>query len=208
MVSIAKKVGSLRSKIRQADIYYYQKSDSLVSDFDYDGWMKELGELVKKFPQLDLPDCPTHRVGSDLSSGFPKVEHSTPMLSIDNIFSDNDYLTFLERIRKALFKKKITMVAELKLDGLAISLIYEKGNLVLAKTRGDGKLGDDVTLNAFQIKGIPKKIPIAYSAEVRGEIYLSRSKFEKMNETLSLRGEKVKQNPPQRGSGLIKIKKS
>ena len=159
--------------------YYYINDKPTISDQEYDRYMEELSRLEEKYPSLKKGNSPTSRVGSEVISSFVKVTHEKPMLSLGDIFNEDEIVGFDERIRKTIKNPKY--VAELKMDGLSVSLLYEKGKLVRAATRGDGRVGEDITHNAKTIKDIPLTIRKPIDIEVRGEIYMSKASFEKLN---------------------------
>ena len=147
MGSIKERIEELRNLIRKYDAAYYGRGESLVSDQEYDALYSELVKLEKENPEFLSPDSPTMRVGSDLTKEFPKVRHSIPMMSIDNTYSEDELREWIERLYKTIPDQHLSFVGELKVDGVASSLIYEDGSLVRAVTRGDGTIGDEVTAN-------------------------------------------------------------
>ena len=176
---IEKRMDELIEIINKANIDYYTYDKPTISDQEYDRYMEELQRLEKKYPELKRGNTPTSRVGSEVISSFKKVTHEKPMLSLGDIFNEDEVMSFDERIKKTIKNPKY--VAELKMDGLSVSLLYEKGKLVRAATRGDGRVGEDITHNAKTIKDIPLTIKKPIDIEVRGEIYMSKSSFEKLN---------------------------
>lgn len=167
--------------INEANYNYYTLDNPTISDQEYDRYMQELQKLEEKYPHLKRVDSPTQRVGSEVIDEFKKVTHEIPMLSLSNVFNESEIIQFDERIKKVVATPKY--VAELKIDGLSVSLKYEKGKLVRAATRGDGIIGEDITHNAKTIKSIPLTINKPLDIEVRGEIYMSKASFEKLNAT-------------------------
>lgn len=181
------RVAELRDRIETLNREYFGEDKPSVSDSEYDALKLELKNLEAEFPDLDSKDSPTHRVGAATRSDFGKIEHSVPMLSLENAFAQDDLVAFEKRMRRALGiidaqKNPWTYLCELKMDGLAFELVYEKGKLSKASTRGDGKIGEDITANCFKIDTIPKKLVRPLSLEVRGEVFMETSDFEKLNE--------------------------
>lgn len=176
---IENRMDELIKIINKANIDYYTYDKPTITDQEYDRYMEELIRLEKKYPSLKRDDSPTGRVGSTVISSFKKVTHEKPMLSLGDIFNEDEVISFDERIKKTISNP--SYVAELKIDGLSVSLVYEKGKLVRAATRGDGTVGEDITHNAKTIKEIPLTINKPIDIEVRGEIYMSKASFEKLN---------------------------
>lgn len=166
--------------INQANKDYYINDNPTITDQEYDRYMEELIKLEEAHPELKRLDSPTQRVGSEVISSFKKVTHEIPMLSLGDIFNEEEIISFDERIKKTIKNPKY--VAELKIDGLSVSLLYKNGVLVRAATRGDGVTGEDITHNAKTIKDIPLKINKPIDIEVRGEIYMSKASFNMLNE--------------------------
>ncbi len=206
MDDILKRIEELRKLIRHHDRLYYGLAQPEISDYDYDQLYSELKQLIEKNPKYSTSDCPTARVGSDLSNNFAKVPHASPMLSIDNGYEENDIKAFCERISKALPNRIINYTVEAKIDGIACSLIYEKGRLILAKTRGDGIIGDDITANIKTIKSIPLVLTTDDSLEVRGEVYMPYNILHRINDELMADGEKPLANPRNGAAGALKLK--
>ena len=199
----------LVAEIRKHDALYYQKDKPEISDAAYDKLRKELEKLEADHPELVTPDSPTQTVGAAPASGFKKVRHTVPMLSLSNAMGEQDVHDFLDRVRKFLNLKddeKVELVAEPKIDGLSCSLRYEKGELVLAATRGDGEEGEDITANVRTIKDVPQELPKGAPdiLEVRGEIYMRRDEFAKMNKRLEKEGEKPFANPRNAAAGSVR----
>lgn len=189
---------------------YYVLSSPEISDFDYDMLMRELIGLEEKFPDLKDPGSPSQRVGSDLNREFEQAEHIYPMLSLSNCYSEDELRDFDQRVRKIL-GEDFEYVAELKYDGVAISLAYENGRLIRAVTRGDGDKGDIVTDNVRTIRSIPLKLMgQGYPAnfEIRGEIFMSRQGFNRMNEERKASGEPEFANPRNATAGTLKLQNS
>jgi DNA ligase (NAD+) len=204
-MDIQLRIEELRRQIRQFDTAYYAHGQSLVSDKEYDILYHELVKLEKAHPEYDAIDSPTRRVGNDLTKEFAKVEHSIPMMSIDNTYSEDELSEWIERLGKLLEGKQPSYIAELKVDGIALSLLYEKGNLVRAVTRGNGVIGDDVTANVRTIRSIPLSVPSQSSFEVRGEAFMAFRAFQELNERLIESGLKPMQNPRNTTAGTLKL---
>lgn len=208
MTDTKNRIEELRALIRQYDAAYYGRNESLVSDKEYDDLYRELVELEKKHPQFDSPDSPTHRVGSDLTKVFPKIAHRTPMMSIDNTYSEEEVQEWVVRMQKSLPGQSLRFVGELKVDGVACSLIYENGHLVRGVTRGNGTVGDDVTPNIRTVRSVPLVVDYEGSFEVRGEIYMTFENFTSLNRTIVESGQKPMQNPRNTTAGTLKLQDS
>ncbi|MCM1111210.1 MAG: NAD-dependent DNA ligase LigA [Clostridium sp.] len=201
----------LRDELNRFNHEYYVLNAPTVSDQEFDTKMKELEHLEQQFPEYDDPYSPTHRVGSDLTRGFEQVRHVYPMLSLANTYSIGEVDEYVSRCRDALMGEEITFVGEMKFDGTSISLIYEKGRLVRAVTRGDGEKGDDVTANVITIRSIPLQLsgrgwPDMF--EIRGEIVLPWKEFDRLNAERELNGEPLFANPRNAASGTLKLQNS
>jgi len=205
MNSNKQRIDELKSLINKYDQAYYSKGESSVSDREYDLLYSELVNLEKENPEFVTPDSPTQRVGNDLTKEFVKVTHRIPMMSIDNTYSDNDLAEWIERLEKSVESENLNFVGELKVDGIAMSLLYENGSLVRAATRGNGNVGDDVTANVRTIRGIPLSIDTKETVEIRGEAYMTFDAFTRLNESLIENGEKPMQNPRNTTSGTLKL---
>ena len=203
---ILKNYTNLKNKIEKYNNLYYNEDNPIISDMEYDGLLRKLKEMEKEYPALlEIDDSPTEKIGGTASNKFSKVEHKVPMLSLSNTYNIAEIEDFDKRVKKMInFSEKIEYVLELKLDGLSISLIYENGNLTRAVTRGDGKIGEDVTENIMEIESIPKKLKEPISLEVRGEIILPIKNFNKINEEREENGEEVFSNPRNAASGTIR----
>src|SRR5213075_363747 len=179
-----KNIAQLREEIRKHDRLYYQDAAPIVSDRDYDQLYKELVDLEAQFPDLLTPNSPTQRVGGKPLQAFVQIQHLTPMLSLDNTYSEDEIANFYRRITRLLPDETIPIVIEPKVDGVAVSLLYEDGKLKYAATRGDGFVGDDITQNIKTIRSVPARLPGAAPKvfEVRGEVYMDKSGFAKLNE--------------------------
>lgn len=177
---IEQRIKELTEIINKANYEYYALDNPTLTDQEYDRYMGELQKLEKKYPSLKKSDSPTNRVGTEVISEFKKVTHEIPMLSLGNVFNEDEIISFDEKVKKVVSHPKY--VAELKIDGLSVSLVYKNGELVRAATRGDGVTGEDITHNVKTIKSVPLKINQNIDIEVRGEIYMSKASFNKLNE--------------------------
>lgn len=207
MASIAAEIQRLREEIEAHNYAYYILSAPTISDYDFDQLLKQLEQLEAEHPDLITPDSPTQRVGSDRTEGFAQVAHRYPMLSLGNTYSYDDVREFYERIAKDLGGKPFTIIAELKYDGLSISLTYEQGKLARAVTRGDGQMGDDVTANVRTIRSIPLRLRgMGYpeTLEVRGEILLPFIEFDRLNVERHRANLPLFANPRNAASGTLK----
>jgi len=209
---ISKKIAKLREIINICVHYYYVKDESLISDYEYDLLFSELVKLEKEHPELVTPDSPTQRVGGEPLKEFRNVPHKKPMLSLSNTYSFDEVKDFHRRVLELLGNEPVEYFAELKFDGVAISIFYENNRFSLAVTRGDGFVGDDVTLNIKTIKNLPlvtKEVSVnggvIRNFEVRGEVYLNVADFHKINEERISSGEKPFANPRNLASGTLKL---
>lgn len=205
--NIKKKIEKMREDILKYNQYYYTNNESLISDVEYDNLIKELKELEEQYPQFKNVESPTEKVGATnlRESKFQKVTHKKPMLSLSNTYNEGEIGDFIERVRKLIPEdKELKYALELKLDGLSISVQYEKGKLVRGVTRGDGAIGEDVTENIMEIATIPHELPEPLDLEVRGEIVLPLSNFLKLNEKRMEAGEEVFANPRNAASGTLR----
>ena len=215
------RIKELTDLINQYNYNYYTLSQPTVSDFDFDMMLKELEKLEQQYPAYAEPNSPTQKVGGHITKNFIQVKHKYPMLSLGNTYSEEELKDFDERVRKSI-GDNFEYVVELKFDGLAISITYENGNLLRAVTRGDGVQGDDVTANVKTIKSIPIQLPEADypdTFDIRGEIFMHRKTFEKLNnefrKELEEKGydedeikEKLYKNPRNFASGTLKMQDS
>jgi DNA ligase (NAD+) len=199
------RVAKLRDQIRYHESKYYLDNDPQISDEEFDLLVKELGRLEAEHPELLTPDSPTQRVGGAPVDGFAAVRHRTPMLSMDNVYSVEEFGEFVDRVRRLLPGREAAFFTELKIDGLGISLLYRDGRLVQGVTRGDGIQGDEVTANVKTIRTLPLRIPERREVEVRGEVYLSIPAFEKLNAGREAREEAVFANPRNAAAGTIRL---
>jgi len=204
---IRKRIEQLRADIRGHDYLYYVLNQPLISDQQYDKLFTELKALEGKHPELITPDSPTQRVSERPIEGFVQVRHAVPMLSMDNTYNAEELREFDERVAKGLESKNYDYVVELKIDGLAVSLRYEKGVLVFGATRGDGTKGDDVTHNIRTIKAIPLRLTgdVPDVLEVRGEVYMPTKSFVGLNKQREKEGELLFANPRNAAAGSLKL---
>lgn len=196
------RVNELIELINKATYEYYVLDNPTITDQEYDRYMQELTGIEEKYPELRREDSPTIKVGGEASKSFSKVTHEVPMLSLSNVFNEDDIVLFDERIKKEKINPKY--VCELKIDGLSVSLLYKKGKLVRAATRGDGVVGEDITSNAKTIKTIPHKINKEIDIEVRGEIYMSKDSFNSLNEERIKNNEPLLANPRNAAAGSVR----
>src|SRR5215467_5134219 len=203
---VEKNIAQLREKIRKHDRLYYQDTAPIISDREYDRLYKELIDLESQFPNLRTPDSPTQRVGGKPLLAFSQIQHRAPMLSLDNTYSEEEVVNFYKRITRLLPNEKIPVVIEPKVDGVAVSVMYEKGRLKYAATRGDGLVGDDITQNIKTIRSVPHELrgepPEIF--EVRGEAYLDKAGFEKLNRERKAAGLPMFANPRNAAAGSLK----
>jgi DNA ligase (NAD+) len=199
-----KKISKLRQEIAYHEKKYYTDNDPQISDYEFDLLVRELKDVEALFPDLITPESPTRRVGEKPVEGFPTVTHRLPMLSLDNCYTVEELREFEERIRRLLPGQKIAYTAELKIDGLGISILYRNGRFSRGVTRGDGVRGDDVTANVKTIRSLPLEIKEAREVEVRGEIYLPFDSFQKLNQEQEKNGRALFANPRNAASGSIR----
>jgi len=197
----------LSEKLRDAQYRYYVLDAPTVADIEYDTDMRSLEALEEQFPELRTPDSPTQNVGGGLSTLFTPVEHLERLLSLDNVFSEEEFAAWADRA--ARLGGTGPFLCELKIDGLAIDLVYERGRLARAATRGDGRTGEDVTLNVRTIKSVPDRLTgdgVPEVLEVRGEVFLPEAAFERLNESLQEAGKPAFANPRNAGAGSLRQK--
>jgi DNA ligase (NAD+) len=199
----AARVRELREQLEYHNHRYYVLDNPEISDAEYDAMMRELKELEAAYPELVTPDSPTQRVGGAALEGFAKVEHEIPMLSLANAYGADDLREFDRRVRAAV-GDDVRYVCELKIDGLAVSLRYENGILVRGATRGDGEVGEDITANIRTIRNVPLRLRQPVSIEVRGEAYMPKREFERLNEAREANGEPVFANPRNAAAGSLR----
>jgi DNA ligase (NAD+) len=202
----AKRMEQLRDEIRKHDRLYYEEAAPIISDREYDRLYKELTDLETQFPELVTPDSPTQRVGGKPLKAFEQVPHLIPMLSLDNTYSEGEVENFHARIHRLLPDEEIPVVIEPKVDGVAVSLIYENGRLRQAATRGDGNVGDDITQNIRTIRSVPERLRATAPKllEVRGEVYMDKRGFEKLNDERRKAGLPLFANPRNAAAGSLK----
>ena len=204
--SIVQRVAELRRELNYHNYRYYVLDDPVISDYDYDRLFQELRRLEEEHPELVTPDSPTHRIGGEPAEGFVQVEHRHTMLSLGNAFDPESLEAWYKRVKNLLDDADFSMTCELKIDGLAVSLIYEDGVLVQGATRGNGYVGENVTYNLRTIRSIPLTLqgsPPPY-LEVRGEVYMPVDSFRRLNEERAERGELLFANPRNSGAGTIR----
>jgi DNA ligase (NAD+) len=209
---VEKKIDSLREKIRHHEYLYYVLDHPEMSDAEFDKLMQELKDLEVEHPELIAADSPTQRVGGKPREGFVKVPHSSPMLSLDNTYSEDELRAWVRRVHELSGRTEVDYVCELKLDGMSLALIYEDGKLVRGITRGDGSVGEDVTLNVRTVRSVPLSIPreklkkagIPANFEVRGELLMPLAAFKKMNEERESKGLSLFANPRNATAGTVR----
>ena len=201
-----RKIPQLRKEIRRHDRLYYEEAAPIISDHEYDRLYKELVDLETQFPDLVTPDSPTQCVGGRPLQAFEQVSHLIPMLSLDNTYSEAEVKNFYARMQRLLPDEKIPVVIEPKVDGVAVSLIYENGKLRQAATRGDGNVGDNITQNIRTIRSVPERLRdnAPKLLEVRGEVYMDRKGFEKLNDEREKEGLALFANPRNAAAGSLK----
>ncbi len=205
----AHKIKKLREEIRYHDYRYYVLNQPVISDAEYDRLMRELQKLEEKFPELVTPDSPTQRVGAPPKEEFGTVKHFIPMLSLANAFEESEVYDFDRRVRKGLNGARPEYVAEPKIDGLAVEIVYQKGIMQVGSTRGDGETGEDVTENLKTIKAVPLRlredeIGVPDLLEVRGEVYMRKEDFQKLNRERERNGESLFANPRNAAAGSLR----
>lgn len=192
----------LEEVLNKANVEYYVNDNPTLTDNEYDSLMDELIKLEEKYPEFKSKNSPTSKVGNTVISAFKKVTHPTPMFSLADVFNEEELKQFDERVKKEI--SDVQYVCELKMDGLAVSLIYKDGDFVSATTRGDGVIGEDITLNVKTLKELPLKLNKKIDLEVRGEIYMSYETFNKLNEERERDGLPLFQNPRNAAAGSIR----
>jgi DNA ligase (NAD+) len=205
----AKRLNELRPEIDRHNYLYYVENNPEISDAEFDKLMEELKSLESLYPELITPDSPTHRIGGYVAEGFKSVEHIVPMMSIDNVTDDKGAYEFEKRVKKIVeIPSDIEYVVEPKFDGVSASLRYEDGILAQAATRGDGRVGEDVTVNIKTIKSIPLRLKSNNGTpgilEVRGEVVINKESFKKLNKELAEEGEPIFANPRNAASGSLR----
>ncbi|MBE8595967.1 NAD-dependent DNA ligase LigA [Xenorhabdus sp. BG5] len=208
MENIIQKIKELRTTLRHHEYLYHVMDAPEIPDAEYDRLMRELKALEEQYPEMVTADSPTQRVGAAPLTTFEQVRHEIPMLSLDNVFDEESYLAFDKRVRDRLKDSQdLVFCCELKLDGLAVSLLYENGELVQAATRGDGTTGENITANVRTIRAIPLRLKgdnIPARVEIRGEVFMKQAGFEKFNEEARRTGNKVFANPRNAAAGSLR----
>src|SRR6201987_1344743 len=207
-----KKIEALREKIRHHEYQYFVLDTPEISDQEFDKLTKQLKDLEAEHPELITPDSPTQRVGGKPREGFVKVRHSSPMLSLDNTYSEEELRGWERRVHELSGRRDVDYVCELKLDGMSLALTYADGRLARGVTRGDGTTGEDVTLNVRTVRSIPlsiakerlKKAGIPADFEVRGEMLMPRAAFKKMNDEREQKGLSLFANPRNATAGTVR----
>ncbi len=202
----AKRATHLRAEIERHNQLYYQQAQPEISDQEFDALLRELQALEQAHPELLTPDSPTQRVGGAPLEGFAQITHRVPMMSLDNTYSEEEMREFFQRLQKGLGREKILCTVEPKVDGVAVSVRYEDGVLAHAATRGDGRVGDDITQNIRTIRSLPLRLPkhVPQTFEVRGEVYMTHAVFEKLNREREEAGEPLYANPRNTTAGTLK----
>jgi DNA ligase (NAD+) len=209
---LEKRIEALRDKIRHHEHLYYVLDQPEISDTEFDALMQQLQQLEAEHPTLITPDSPTQRVGGKPREGFVKTRHSSPMLSLDNTYSEEELRAWERRVHELSGRKDVDYVCELKLDGMSLALVYEDGHLVRGVTRGDGTVGEDVTLNVRTVRSVPlsiskdklKKAGIPADFEVRGELLMPLAAFKKMNDEREAKGLSLFANPRNATAGTVR----
>ena len=209
---LEKKIEALREKIRHHEYLYYVVDNPEISDAEFDKLMQQLKELEADHPELITADSPTQRVGGKPREGFVKVPHSSPMLSLDNTYNEEELRAWERRVHELSGRTDVDYICELKLDGMSLALIYEDGKLVRGITRGDGSIGEDVTLNVRTVRSVPLSIPkeklrkagVPLDFEVRGELLMPLASFKKMNEERESKGLSTFANPRNATAGTVR----
>lgn len=202
-----KRIEELRRLLRYHSKLYYEKDEPEISDYEYDMMFRELTELEAAHPELDSAASPTHRVGGSADDRFAKVRHPVKMGSLTDVFSFDELRAFVDKAKQQLAdmgETEVLFSVEPKIDGLSVELTYENGSFVLGATRGDGVVGEDVTANLYEIKSIPHKLPEPLSLTVRGEVYMPRDMFAKLNAAKEEAGEKLWANPRNAAAGSLR----
>lgn len=205
---VRKEIDRLRDEIRRNNVLYFIEARPEISDLEFDKLLKRLEQLEREHPEYDAPDSPTHHVGGEPIEGFVSVPHRVPMLSIDNIYDENKLADFAARVEKLLGGEPIEYTVEYKVDGVAVSAIYERGRFVQALTRGDGRQGDDITANVRTIRSVPLKLldpDPPDLLEVRGEAYMTNTDFAHLRAEQEKRGEQPYANPRNTTAGSLKL---
>ncbi len=200
-----KEIERLRELIRYHEYKYYVEAQPEISDYEFDMLMKRLEALEAQFPELITPDSPTQRVGEQPLEGFPTAEHHPPMLSLENVYSYEEFLEYHNRVKRMLSGEDVEYVVEMKIDGVSIAVQYENGIYTKAITRGDGYRGDVVTENIKTIRSLPLRIKETRFVEVRGEVFMPKAAFEELNRQRAEKGESLFANPRNATAGTIRL---
>ncbi|NLM39062.1 MAG: NAD-dependent DNA ligase LigA [Firmicutes bacterium] len=203
MEHVRKRVEQLRSELHYHNYRYYVLDDPVITDQEYDALMRELMELEELYPELIVPDSPTQRVGHAPADQFATVRHAQPMLSLSNAFDEDEVSAFVDRVRRQA-GQDLEFVCELKIDGLAVSLDYENGVFVRGTTRGDGQEGEDISANLRTVRSIPLRLNEPVTLNVRGEVYMPRADFERLNAEREAAGESLFANPRNAAAGSLR----
>ena len=210
-LDIQKEIDQLTEKLNYYNYLYYQESESAISDYEFDQLLHRLDDLEKEYPQFKRLDSPTQRVGGEITRNFDTVYHKYPMLSLSNTYSEEELTEFDGRVKKILGDAPYSYFCELKFDGVALSITYENGMLTRGVTRGDGEKGDDITANVRTIRSLPLRLQgddFPSEFEVRGEAFMPKEVFKKLNETREQAGEALLANPRNTTSGTLKMQDS
>lgn len=199
---VEERIKELVNLLNKASYEYYTLDKPTITDQEYDKYLRELIDLEEKYPDFILPISPTRRIGGEVIDEFNKVVHEKPMLSLSNVFNEDEIINFDEKIKKVVNNPKY--VCELKIDGLSVSLLYQKGKLVRGATRGDGVVGEDITHNVKTIKNVPLSLTKPIDIEVRGEIFMPKDSFLKVNEERKLNNEEPFANPRNAAAGSVR----
>ncbi|HRD18753.1 MAG TPA: NAD-dependent DNA ligase LigA, partial [Candidatus Marinimicrobia bacterium] len=206
--ALREKAKELRRQIETANYNYYVLDNPTISDAEYDRLMRELEQLEAAYPELRTPDSPTQRVGAQPLDEFKTVTHRVPMLSLDNAMDEGEIRDFAIRVQKSLPGETVQFVCEPKIDGLAVELVYENGVFISGSTRGDGITGEDITQNLLTIRSIPLRLmpnlPIPTLLEVRGEVYMDKADFQRLNEQQLKEGKPLFANPRNSAAGSVR----
>ena len=201
-MDIKERIEYLVNTLNEANIEYYVNDNPTLTDNEFDSLLDELIKLEEKYPEYKLDNSPTSKVGTTVISEFKKITHPTPMFSLGDVFNEDEVLSFCKKIEKEV--NNVEYVCELKMDGLAVSLIYEKGKFISAATRGDGRIGEDITNNVKTINSLPLTLKEDINLEVRGEIYMEFDVFNALNESREKEGLPLFQNPRNAAAGSIR----
>ncbi len=201
---VTAKVHALREALHHHNYRYFVLNDPEIEDAEYDRLMRELIELEERYPELVVPDSPTQRIGAAPLDAFATVRHRVPMMSLANAFGREELEAFDARVRRALEVDRVTYVAELKIDGVAVSLTYDNGVFVRGATRGDGEVGEDVTQNLRTVDSVPLRLRMPLSGEVRGEVFMTKEGFSRLNERRAAEGSPLFANPRNASAGSLR----